>query len=198
MADPNIVNIKGLPRVEEIVDGNFLIVENERGTNTLDFVNFVIGPNNTSFYSQITNLSSALVSLSASCTSLVLDLSSSTNAQILAVNTRITSLSSTITNTISGMYYQTGNVDVSVGSSTSSLITIIKPTSLLLLNADDITLTLGSSAFPTALSGIPIPYMGGGDVTNVGTTTQFLVRLTHNAATSAVKVRYKVFKPYTI
>lgn len=193
MADPNIVNIKGLPRVEEIVDGNFLIVENERGTNTLDFVNFVIGPNNTSFYSQITNLSSALVSLSASCTSLVLDLSSSTNAQILAVNTLITSLSSTVTNTISGMYYQTGNVDVSVGSSTSSLITIIKPTSLLLLDADDITLTLGSSAFPTT-----IPYMDAGDVTNAGTTTQFFVRLTNNATISAVKVRYKVFKPYTI
>ena len=193
MADPNIVNIKGLPRVEEIVDGNFLIVENERGTNTLDFVNFVIGPNNTSFYSQITNLSSALVSLSASCTSLVLDLSSSTNAQILAVNTRITSLSSTVTNTISGMYYQTGNVDVSVGSRTSSLITIIKPTSLLLLDADDITLTLGSSAFPPT-----IPYMDAGDVTNAGTTTQFSVRLTNNATISAVKVRYKVFKPYTI
>lgn len=193
MADPNIVNIKGLPRVEEIVDGNFLIVENERGTNTLDFVNFVIGPNNTSFYSQITNLSSALVSLSASCTSLVLDLSSSTNAQILAVNTRITSLSSTVTNTISGMYYQTGNVDVPVGSQTSSLITIIKPTSLLILDADDITLTLGSSAFPPT-----IPYMDAGDVTNVGTTTQFSVRLTNNATISAVKVRYKVFKPYTI
>jgi len=193
MADPNIVNIKGLPRVEEIVDGNFLIVENERGTNTLDFVNFVIGPNNTSFYSQITNLSSALVSLSASCTSLVLDLSSSTNAQILAVNTRITSLSSTVTNTVSGMYYQTGNVDVPIGSRTSSLITIVKPTSLLLLAADDITLTLGSSAFPTT-----IPYMDAGDVTNVGTTTQFSVRLTNNATISAVKVRYKVFKPYTI
>ena len=53
MADPNVVNIKGLPRVEEIAEGNLLIVENEQGTNTLDFVNFVIGPNNTSFYNEI-------------------------------------------------------------------------------------------------------------------------------------------------
>ena len=57
MADPNVVNIKGLPRIEEIVNGNLLIVENEQGTNTLDFVNFVIGPNNTSFFNQITNFS---------------------------------------------------------------------------------------------------------------------------------------------
>jgi len=42
MADPNVVNIKGLPRIEEIVNGNLLIVENEQGANTLDFVNFVI------------------------------------------------------------------------------------------------------------------------------------------------------------
>ena len=43
MADPNVVNIKTLPRVEEIVNGNLLIVENDQGTNTLDFSNFVVG-----------------------------------------------------------------------------------------------------------------------------------------------------------
>jgi len=61
----NDVNIKELNQVEEIVPGNFLIVENENGTNILDFQNFVIGPDNASFYTQIQSISSNLAAVSA-------------------------------------------------------------------------------------------------------------------------------------
>lgn len=57
--ESNTVNIKNLPKVEEIIPGNFIIVEDTEGSKILDFKNFVIGPNNTSFYnSVITNIRS--------------------------------------------------------------------------------------------------------------------------------------------
>lgn len=197
MADPNVVNIKGLPRIEEIVNGNLLIVENEQGTNTLDFVNFVIGPNNTSFYNEITNLSATVVSLSASATALVTDLSASTNAQISALNVRINSLSSTVQATVSGIYYASGTVTIPVNTAICSIQSIIKPATFN-LDANDFSLNLGMSAIPTPLSGFPLAYMKDEDVTNVGNVTNFFVRLTHSAFTSAVIVRYRVCKPYSV
>tara|TARA_R110000824_G_scaffold125243_3_gene284235 strand:+ start:9379 stop:10260 length:882 start_codon:yes stop_codon:yes gene_type:complete len=43
------VNIKRLPEASDIEDGNFLIIEGEEGTSILDFKNFVITENNTTF-----------------------------------------------------------------------------------------------------------------------------------------------------
>lgn len=197
MADPNVVNIKGLPRVEEIVEGNLLIVENEQGTNTLDFVNFVIGPNNTSFYNEISNLSAAVVSLSASATALVLNLSASTNAQVSGLNARIDSLSATIQASVSGIYYASGSITIPVNTAISTVQSIVKPASFN-LDANDFSLNLGMSAIPTPLSGFPAPYLKDEDVTNVGNVTNFFVRLTHSAFTSAVIVRYRVCRPYSL
>ena len=54
----NTTNIKNLPQVDQIIDTDFLVVENYSGTNKLKFKDFVVGPNNTSFYTSIkTNLS---------------------------------------------------------------------------------------------------------------------------------------------
>jgi hypothetical protein len=49
----NIKNIKDLPELEQILPGNYVVVENFTGTNKLDFDNFVIGPRNTSFANQV-------------------------------------------------------------------------------------------------------------------------------------------------
>jgi hypothetical protein len=65
MALYNTTNIKDLPQLEEVVNGDFLIVENEIGTHIVNFENFILGPENVSFYSQIANLSSNLISLSS-------------------------------------------------------------------------------------------------------------------------------------
>lgn len=65
----NVKNIKDLPQLEQILPGNFIVVENFTGTNKLDFDDFVIGPRNTSFANQVFNdiitLSSYSVSLSS-------------------------------------------------------------------------------------------------------------------------------------
>lgn len=74
MSNYNITNIKDLPQLEQILAGNFLVVENNIGTNKLDFADFVIGPTNTSFYSgilsDILSLSSTLISQNTSLSSL--------------------------------------------------------------------------------------------------------------------------------
>ena len=213
MADPNVVNIKTLPRVEEIINGNLLIVENEQGTNTLDFANFVVGPNNVSFYTQITNLSAQTVSLSSSTTTLINNLSTTTNQQITALNTRIDSLSATVSNAVSSVFYATSAIFIAYGATASSLITITKPTSFN-LQANDFVLTLATSAqpaplggspnFPTGISGFDLisaftlPFIRDQDVANVGNTCQFTIRLTHIPKISAVGVRYLVNRPYGI
>jgi hypothetical protein len=213
MADPNVVNIKTLPRVEEIVNGNLLIVENEQGTNTIDFVNFVVGPNNVSFYTQITNLSSQIVSLSSSTTTLINNLSTTTNQQLTALNARITSLSTTVSNAVSSVFYATSAIFIAYGTTASSLITITKPTSFN-LQANDFVLTLATSAQPAPLGGspnfpsgtsgfdlisaFPLPFIRDQDVANVGNTCQFTIRLTHTPKISAVGVRYLVNRPYGI
>ncbi len=216
MADPNVVNIKTLPRVEEIVNGNLLIVENEQGTNTIDFVNFVVGPNNVSFYTQITNLSSQIVSLSSSTTTLINNLSTTTNQQLTALDARITSLSTTVSNAVSSVFYATSAIFIAYGTTDSSLITITKPTSFN-LQANDFVLTLATSAQPAPLGGspnfpvgvgnnttfdlisaFPLPFIRDQDVANVGNTCQFTIRLTHRPKISAVGVRYLVNRPYGI
>ena len=85
----NESNIKELPQLEEIIDGNYLIVENDQGTYILDFQNFVVGPNNVSFYSTVESLCSKQASLSATVDSKRQTLS--TNV-VSAVNTKISAL----------------------------------------------------------------------------------------------------------
>lgn len=65
MANYNTTNIKDLPQLEEVIEGNYLVIENEIGTNIIDFADFVVGPNNVSFYSVVENLSTRSISMSS-------------------------------------------------------------------------------------------------------------------------------------
>lgn len=85
----NTTSIKELSQLEEIVEGNYIIVENEQGTYILDFADFVVGPNNVSFFNVITNLSAKQISLSASVDTSLQTLS--TNV-LSAVNTVVSNL----------------------------------------------------------------------------------------------------------
>ena len=99
----NIKNIKDLPQLEQILPGNFLIVENPTGTNKLDFDDFVIGPRNTSFANQVfndvTTLSTYAISLSSydgQIVSMVRSASALNQTFIRVLSTRIEVLSAAI------------------------------------------------------------------------------------------------------
>lgn len=89
MANYNTIEIKDLPQLEEVIDGNYLIIENEIGTNIIDFADFVIGPKNASFYNIIESLSTRSFSMSSSVDSkfkaLTGDLIDSVNSKIDSV-----------------------------------------------------------------------------------------------------------------
>lgn len=67
MATFNTVNIYELNQIEEVIPGNYLIVQNENGTNIIDFQNFVVGPDNVSWY---TNFTSSCAQLTTTVNSL--------------------------------------------------------------------------------------------------------------------------------
>jgi len=131
MAIYNTTNVKDLPQLEEVVNGNYLIIENQFGTNIIDFKNFVIGPNNASFYSTIVSVSGYAVSMSAT-----------TNTGFDAVSARITSLSAT-TNT--GFL----NLSANVKSLTADVIR---------LRTDVNAISSTVSDFPRAFT-VYIPYL---------------------------------------
>lgn len=62
----NATNVKNLPQLEEVVNGNYLIIENENGTNIIDFKDFVVGPENVSWYNNFVTLSTYTIGLSSS------------------------------------------------------------------------------------------------------------------------------------
>lgn len=69
--ESNTVNIKNLPQVEEIIPGNYIIVEDQEGSKILDFQNFVIGPNNTSFYNPLVTTINTISTYSTSLCSTI-------------------------------------------------------------------------------------------------------------------------------
>lgn len=87
----NTTSVKNLPQLEEVINGNLLIVENQFGTNTIDFKNFVIGPDNASFYNTIISLSTYSVSMSGTVSSGFVSL---TAFALSAVNTKVGALTS--------------------------------------------------------------------------------------------------------
>lgn len=91
MAIYNTTNVKDLPQLEEVVNGNFLIIENQFGTNIIDFKDFVIGPDNASFYNTIISLSTYSVSMSGTVNA---GFRSLTAFALSAVNTKVGALTS--------------------------------------------------------------------------------------------------------
>lgn len=60
-----IYNIKELPETFSVAAGDLLLIETEEGTNIMDFNNFVIGLDNTTFGTTITQHSTDIASLSS-------------------------------------------------------------------------------------------------------------------------------------
>ena len=89
MSNYNTTNIKDLPQLEEVIEGNYLIIENEVGTNIIDFADFVVGPNNVSFYNIVEALSTRSISMSSTVDSKFNTLSSNV---LNSVNTTVRNL----------------------------------------------------------------------------------------------------------
>ncbi len=65
-----IYNIKELPETFSVADGDLLLIETDEGTNIMDFANFIIGLDNTTFGTTITQHTTDIDSLSSNFVSL--------------------------------------------------------------------------------------------------------------------------------
>lgn len=85
------VNIKELPQLDQVQPGDLLIVETDTGTNVIDFSNFILPPENTTFYGELENITSELIGLSG-------DITTATLGFLLTASELTTSLTNTISN----------------------------------------------------------------------------------------------------
>lgn len=84
------LNIKELPEISDVISGDFLIVETPNATSILDFANFVITLDNTTFSDIIiTNTTNTLL-----LSSQVVSLSSEVSTYVDTLSSQIISLSS--------------------------------------------------------------------------------------------------------
>lgn len=58
------VNIKELPQLDQVQPGDLLIVETDTGTSVIDVNNFILPPENTTFYGEINDLANSVIVLS--------------------------------------------------------------------------------------------------------------------------------------
>src|SRR5210317_1879902 len=65
-----IYNVKELPETFSVTVGDLLLIETDEGTNIMDFANFVIGLDNTTFGTTITQHSTDIAALSSDFDSL--------------------------------------------------------------------------------------------------------------------------------
>jgi hypothetical protein len=189
----NNVNIKDLNKIEEITDNNFLIVENEQGTNILDFKNFVVGPNNVSFYSNVVNLSSNINSLSSHINSVSTHINSvSTQSSTDLVTTSANILNRTPNLTLNNAsVYNIYCVKSFVSTYTNSTITLQKPSNAVITQSD-INLMMTSLPANTGMN-FYISSLTNGGAGN--TSYSFTITCNLNLATP-VTVYYTVLTPY--
>jgi hypothetical protein len=176
----NTTNIKALPPVEQILPGNFLVVEDTVGTKKLNFNDFVIGPNNTSFYTpldtRIKTLSTSLISLSSETVALsstlystglfVIALSAKTDITTQSLSSDVASLSSDFaslssnfaslsSNVFSYFSTQITSLSETVLSLSATIIAISKPKVGLLtlsppFSAGEVTVVLSTPSVVTS------------------------------------------------
>ena len=96
--DNVIYNVRELPEVFSVAAGDLLLIVTENGTNILDFENFVIGVDNTTFGSTLSSNTTDIATLSSSFNTL----SSSVDSSIAALSSSVITSNTKALITLSG------------------------------------------------------------------------------------------------
>lgn len=116
------VNIKKLPVINDINNGDFIIVETPEGTNILDFRNFLITLDNTTFAPTFLNYNTRINTISANLSLSAADLYTTTSTHtenILTLNNQVTSLSASVS-IINNSSPTNANIRISLDSNTGT------------------------------------------------------------------------------
>lgn len=158
MENYNTTNIKDLPSVDQILDGDFLVVENPNGTSKIDFKDFVIGPNNTSFYTPLANDVLTLSGNVIANTNLVTSISSSTSTSISAISSVVDSALSVFSR--GNVYYSNKILDIFTNVSPPTARSEFLIPSILAINNGNITVNYEGAGNPyNPILGRDIPFI---------------------------------------
>lgn len=116
----NVKNIKDLPQLEQILPGNYLVVENFTGTNKIDFNDFVIGPRNTSFYNFLATDILAISSLTVNNTTALRSASAQLKSEIKTLNDTVTSTVEFFSPT--NIYYRSQSTSIGVNQTSATML----------------------------------------------------------------------------
>lgn len=149
--DQIYTNILDLPPINEITNGNYLIVETEDGTNIIDFENFIVGVSNITFEPAIESNTTNIATLSA-------DLQT-TNDEVTAVKGVLNGMM-TVGYSLSGAadgvsfstteyvlpvnYIQSNSIDGNLGNAPSTLNGVTSGSNLINLNPGSYQVTLNA------------------------------------------------------
>jgi hypothetical protein len=92
------INIKDLPEVQQINNGDYLVVETQDGTSIIDFQNFILGEENNGLTAAVQRNADNIVSVSAT------------------TDTALQTLSSNIVSTFKRVYYGKAQIVISNGT----------------------------------------------------------------------------------
>jgi hypothetical protein len=109
------INIKELPEINDVIAGDYLIVETSSGTSIINYENFLVTLDNTTFSDVITNNTTNIIALSTQVKTL--SSNSATISQLSSLNTSVQTLCN---NTATSSQFNTLNSIVANLTSTTT------------------------------------------------------------------------------
>lgn len=196
----NSIKLKDLNQISEVKTTDFLIIENENGTNLLPVTYFIMQNNNISFYTAFKTVSGQKDILLTNTTTQLSSISSVINNTI---RTNINDLSATIRGSYNRVFHAAGTLTIPASATTSQNIVI---------NTTNVTL----SVFDLVMGFISEPFFSSNPASNYRNFVvpasghmvvfsslsaqgpfQYNIRANmSNISTSAVYVSYRIIKPY--
>lgn len=108
MAEDTYINVKDLPEVTEIVNGDYILIETPEGTNIINFENFILPTANT-----------VITTLATENTTAILSLSADTNAKLSELEQKV--------NLLSAFAVAKASISIPIDSSTGNGVLLFEP-----------------------------------------------------------------------
>lgn len=152
MATEVFINIKDLPELSEVSNGDYILLENATGTHIIDFKNFILPSANTLITATVNQNISAITDLSTNVSGMSTTLLSSIDKNTTDINTLSTKITST-----SLLYLGKTKISINVGSREASNVLSPINSYSSLITTDDIIIVPANeyaSKFPVVVSNV--------------------------------------------
>ena len=138
MANEVFINIKDLPQLTEINNGDYIVVETSTGTHIIDFLNFLIPPANNVLTTTVSDNTTAVINISSvvvdnvnKIESLSADLTNSVNTTVGALTDTVDQLAAAVLdlsayNTYNASLYM-GKCQISINAGSKTGVNILFP-----------------------------------------------------------------------